>query len=111
MTNIKPLTQGKVVPHRYVTMADIMIPSQQVPLRKPVVAADGDSSDSDCVIVDNRPGVPLTQKGQCDAAIATDNIFKEHWSSRKDATQEAHRHSTSQNRQVFVNQKVSGSLA
>ena len=57
-------------------MADIMIPSQQMLLRKPAVAANGDSSDSDCAIADHRPGVPLTYtEGKSDeprrAAIAT----------------------------------------
>ena len=86
-----------------------------IPLRAPVVAADGDSSDSDCAIADNRPGVPdpLTRKGQRDAAIATDKIPEEHWPScsREDAAKEAQRHSTSRNRRALVNQKVSGGLA
>ena len=43
-----------------VTMAGITAPSQQIPPREPVVAAEGDSSDSGCAVVGNRPGVPLT---------------------------------------------------
>ena len=43
-----------------------LIPPQQMPLREPVVAADDVSSDSECAIAGDRPGVPLplTRKGK-----------------------------------------------